>query len=101
MPTVTERVSVLEIKIETVDSKLTDLKSDIKEVHDCLHKTGQELTNHIEKLHLASSEQHIVLASKISELEKFKHKWTYMVLGGLAVAGWVSGHINVLANIIK
>ena len=101
MPTVTERVSVLETKVDNVDSKLDDIKTDVKDVHDCLHNTGKELKLHIEKLHLASSEQHIALASKISELEKFKHKWTYMVLGGLAVAGWVSGHINVLANIIK
>lgn len=101
MPTVTERVSVLETKVDNVDSKLDDIKTDLKDVHDCVHRTGEELKLHIEKLNQASLAQHNALAYKISELEKFKNKWTYMVLGGLAVAGWVSGHINTLANIVK
>jgi hypothetical protein len=38
------------------------------------------------------------LASKISELEKFKLKWIYMVAGGVAVLGVVSGHLDKFAK---
>ena len=101
MPTVTERVSVLETKVDNIDCKLDDIKTDVKEVHDCVHRTGEELKVHIEKINQVALEQHTVLEAKISELEKFKNKWTYMVLGGIAVLGWVSGHMNALASLIK
>ena len=101
MPTVTERVSVLETKVENINDKLDNLKSGVKDMHDCLDLTRDGIMKQLDKMHEDSSKQHQELAGKVGELEKFKHKWTYMVLGGLAVAGWVSGHINVLANILK
>mgnify|MGYP000903862862 FL=1 len=101
MPTVTERVSVLETKVENIDDKLDNLKSGVKDMHDCLDLTRDGIMKQLDQMHVDSSKQHQELAGKVGELEKFKHKWTYMVLGGLAVAGWVSGHINVLASKIK
>ncbi len=101
MSTVTERVSVLETKVENIDDKLDNLNSGVKDMHDCLDLTRDGIMKQLDKMHEDSSKQHQELAGKVGELEKFKHKWTYMVLGGLAVAGWVSGHINVLANILK
>ena len=101
MATANERIGVLETRVDNLDTKLDDIKSDVKEVHDCLHRTGEDLKEQLEKTAIIRDRQHIDLASKISELEKFKNKWTYMVLGGIAVFGWVSGHMNTIANLLK
>jgi len=34
-----ERVAVVEIKVEAINEKLTDIKADVKEMHDCLDNT--------------------------------------------------------------
>ena len=39
MPTQAERLGIVETKVENLDSKLDDLKLDVKEMHDCLDKT--------------------------------------------------------------
>ena len=101
MATANERIGVLETRVDNLDTKLDDIKADVKEVHDCLHRTGEDLKEQLEKTAVIRDRQHIDLASKISELEKFKNKWTYMVLGGIAVFGWVSGHMNTIANLLK
>ena len=101
MATANERIGVLETRVDNLDVKLDDIKSDVKEVHDCLHRTGEELKEHLDKACSTATQQHNELAGKISELEKFKNKWTYMVLGGIAVFGWVSGHMNAIANLLK
>ena len=101
MATANERIGVLENRVDNLDTKLDDIKADVKEVHDCLHRTGEELKEHLDKTAKIRDLQHIDLAGKISELEKFKNKWTYLVLGGIAVFGWVSGHMGAIANLLK
>lgn len=116
---VAERVSVLETKVEHMDEKLDDIKSDVKEMHDCLDRTRELLDGkleamlieyrsnrdkfyeHADKLHASESAEHKVLAEKISELEKFKNKWMYMMMGGIAVIGWITGHIDKIADFLK
>jgi len=34
-----ERVSVLETKVENINEKLVDLKTDVRDMHDCLDNT--------------------------------------------------------------
>jgi chromosome segregation ATPase len=106
-----ERVSVLETKVENVNEKLVDLKADVKEMHDCLDRTGDKLDaklcemqeeyransskffEHADKLHLEDVETHKKLGSRIDELEKVKSKWTMYAMVGLAFAagtGWLN-----------
>lgn len=101
LSTLPERVSVVEIKVENLSEKIDDIKSDIKQVHDCLDKTGEELKAALKEIHEQASDQHGALAAKISDLEKFRMKGTYMVLGGLAVLGWVSGHIDTITKLFQ
>jgi len=96
-----ERVSVLETKLENTNEKIDDLKSDVKEVHDCLDRTGESLHQVLKDMSENSSLAHNELAKKISELEKFKTKWTYLIMGGIAVMGWIGGHATALSNFIK
>ena len=94
MATVAERVSVLETKVDNFGEKLDEVKVDVKESHS-------DIKEQLKTMYDASCTQHAELATKIKDLEGFKMKWTYMVLGGVAVLGWVSGHIDSISAFIK
>lgn len=115
LATLPERVSVLETKVDNIDEKVGDLKVDVKDMHDCLDRTRDQLDaklecmldeyrssrsnfyEHANRLHAEGTAQHNELAGKLNELEKQKHKFTLYVMMGLAFAagaGWI-GHIDV------
>ena len=99
MPTVAERVSVVEVQVANLDEKLDDIKVDVKDMHDCLDRTGSALKDTLKEMHTESCRQHYELAGKIDELEKFKTKWTYMTAGAIAVVGFASGHVSALTKL--
>jgi hypothetical protein len=91
MATVVERVGVLETKVEHIDGKLDELKIDVKEMHDCLDRTGDELKAQLRIMHDDSCKQHDTLAGKITELEQTKKQFTMYAMIALAFAagaGW-------------
>ena len=114
-----ERVSVLETQVENINEKLVDLKSDVKEMHDCLDQTRDLLADklekmqeeyrtnaakffeHADKLHAEDQRSHTALDGKIKDLEHFKTKWIYMTAGGLAALGWISGHSTAVLALFK
>jgi chromosome segregation ATPase len=106
-----ERVSVLETKVENINEKLVDLKSDVKDMHDCLDNTRDTVLAQLDKMtgeyrsnaekyyehanHLNELQtlQHNELAGKIGDLEKVKSKYTMYAMVGLAFAagtGWIN-----------
>jgi uncharacterized coiled-coil DUF342 family protein len=106
-----ERVGIVETKVESIKEQLTDLKSDVKEMHDCLDRTGDKLDaklcemqdeyrvnstkyfDHANKLHAEDVETHSKLAGRIGELEKLKNKYTMYAMVALAFAagtGWLN-----------
>lgn len=94
MATTVERLGIVETKVENLGEKLDDLKVDVKEMHDCLDKTRDDLKSQLEVMYNASCEQHAELAKKISELEKIRQKTMWMVAGGVAALGIFSGHLK-------
>jgi predicted nuclease with TOPRIM domain len=100
MPTVAERISVVEVQVTNLDEKLDEIKVDVKEMHDCLDRTGDELKSTLKEMHEESCRQHNELAGKIGELEKFKTKWTYMIAGAIAVIGFASGHVSAITKLL-
>jgi len=119
MPTQAERLSVVETKVQHMDEKLDELKTDVKDMHDCLDNTRDLLSaklekmqeeyransgkffEHTDKLHAEDVMSHSKLSERIGELEKLRNKWMYMILGGAAVLGWVTGHIDLIASFLK
>jgi hypothetical protein len=101
MATTVERLGVVETKVANLGEKLDEIKVDVKEMHDCLDKTRDSVMAKLEDMYGASCEQHSQLASKITELEKFRQKWIYMTAGGVAVLGWVSGHMDLVAKMFS
>jgi len=94
MATSQERIGILETKVEGINEKIDTLKTDVKEMHDCLDKTRDDLSAKLDKMYDVSCTQHEELNQKIERMEKLKDKWTYMAWGGLAVVGFLAGHID-------
>jgi uncharacterized coiled-coil protein SlyX len=99
-----ERVAVVEIKVEAINEKLTDIKADVKEMHDCLDQTRDLLAEKLKEMSDASNNQHAELAAKIGDLEKVKSKWTMYAMTGMAFiagTGWLSGHSVNISQLLK
>jgi uncharacterized coiled-coil protein SlyX len=88
-----ERVAVVEIKVEAINEKLTDIKTDVKDMHDCLDNTRDLLDKKLCEMADASNNQHADLYKKIGDLEKVKSKFAMYAMVGLAFAagtGWIN-----------
>ena len=111
MPTTQERLGIVETKVQNLTEKVDDLKTDVKDVHDCLDRTRDQLDNKLdtmlaeyresrEKYYLRLDQMedeakiaHGALESKISNLEKVKNKYTVYGIAALAFlagAGWMT-----------
>lgn len=101
MATVGERVSVLETQVINIDEKIDDLKVDVKELDQKIVTHTETLKTQLSTMYTASCEQHAELAKKIGAIEKFKNQWTWMIIGGAAVGGWMLGHLSVIESILK
>jgi chromosome segregation ATPase len=88
-----ERVAVVEIKVEAINEKLSDIKADVKEMHDCLDQTRDLLDKKLCEMAEASNSQHSDLAEKIKDLQTTKDKWIKYALASMAFAagaGWLN-----------
>lgn len=101
MPTTAERLGVVETKVENLNEKLDVIKGDVKDMHDCLDRTRDDLTQKLDTMYDASCSQHKALADEIGQLKKDKDRLVWLVGGGIAVLGWLSGHSEKIADIIK
>ena len=101
MATTVERIGIVENKVENLSEKLDDLKVDVKEMHDCLDKTRNGLTDKLNEMYDASCSQHSALAKEISSLKAQRDKWVWSVAGGLVVLSWASAHADTLGKILK
>ena len=101
MATTVERLGVVETKVENLNEKLDELKIDLRDMHDCLDKTRDGLTEKLDEMYDASCTQHSQLAKEISELKTQRDKWVWWAAGALATLGWVTGHSDILMKFIK
>ena len=100
MATTVERIGIVETKVENLNEKLDDLKVGVKDMHDCLDNTRDSLTDKLNEMYNASCEQHAELAKKIGNLEQIRQKMMWMVAGGVAFAGILSGHFEKIIAFI-
>ena len=111
LATMPERVAVVETKVDSMIVCIDEIKSNVKNMHDCLDNTRDMLASKLEKmqeeyrvnstkffehtdrLHEEDVATDKKLAEKIEVLEKLKNKWTMYVMAGLAFAagaGWIN-----------
>ena len=101
MATTAERLGVVETKVENLNEKVDEIKVEIKELHDCLDRTRDGLTEKLDLMYNASCDQHKSLASDLEKLKKDKDKLVWLVGGGIAFLGWLSGHSDKVLEVIK
>lgn len=100
MANTTERLGIVETKVENLNEKLDGLKEDVKEMHDCLDQTREGLTDKLNTMYDASCSQHKSLAEEINALKSQRDKWVWTAAGAIAVMGWVSGHAETILKIV-
>ena len=101
MATTTERLGIVETKVENLGEKLDEIKVDVKDMHDCLDRTRDGLQMKLDQMYEASCTQHAELAKKISSLEKIREKTMWMVAGAVAMAGIFSGHLDKVLAFLR
>ena len=111
LATMPERVAVVETKVDSMIVCIDEIKSNVKDMHDCLDNTRDMLASKLEKmqeeyrvnsskffehtdrLHEEDVATDKKLAAKIEDLEKVKSKWTMYAMAALAFAagtGWIN-----------
>jgi SMC interacting uncharacterized protein involved in chromosome segregation len=103
MATTAERLGVVETKVANLDEKIDDIKVDVNQMGAGIHTRLDQMydascTQHAE-LAKSIKSTHTELDAKISELQQFKQKWVYMIMGGIAVLGFVSGHFDSIVKL--
>lgn len=101
MATTAERLGVVETKVENLNEKVDELKGEIKDLHECLDRTRDGLTEKLDVMYNASCDQHKALAKDLEKLKKDKDKIVWLVGGGIAFLGWLSGHSDKVLEVIK
>jgi flagellar capping protein FliD len=101
MATTAERIGIVETKVQNLDEKIDEIKNDIKEMHDCLDKTRDGLTDKLNEMYDASCSQHSALAKEITELKTQRDKWIWWAAGAVATFGWATGHADILLKLVK
>lgn len=111
LATMPERVAVVETKVDSMIVCIDEIKTNVRDMHDCLDNTRDMLAaklekmqeeyrvnsnkyfDHATKLHEEDIATDKKLAVKIEDLEKFKNKYTMYVMVALAFAagtGWLN-----------
>jgi predicted nuclease with TOPRIM domain len=101
MPSQAERLGVVETKVENLNEKMDELKVDVKDLHDCLDKTRDDLKLRLDEMYNASCSQHAELAKKISGLENIRERVTWTVAGAVAFGGIIIGHLDKFIAFLK
>jgi uncharacterized protein YlxW (UPF0749 family) len=88
-------IAVLQVKVENIQEKVGELKTDVKDVRDALEKHSEDQLKMIKDMQDSSEVAHITLSQKISSLEK----WRWMMMGAGVVIGSLG--YDTLAKLLK
>jgi FtsZ-binding cell division protein ZapB len=80
--TVTD-VAILQLEVENLHEKVDDLKTDVKDLHECLDRNMNETRLFLKEFQEESNKQHEELSEKVSSFEKIK----WMLMGAAALLG--------------
>ena len=76
-------IAVLQVQVNNIETKINDIKDNLKQVHDCVHANAEETQRLIKELQESNEKSHKALNDKISALEK----WRWMLMGAGVVIG--------------
>lgn len=76
-------IAVLQIQVKNLDDKMDEMKSEIKDLHECLDRNMDQTKSILKEFQESTQTQHDELAEKLSSLEKIK----WMLMGAAAILG--------------
>ena len=111
-----ERIAKLEAQVESIKDDVTELKTDVKEIHSRVTTGNREIMEKIEHMDAAmearmaknaetSAQQHSEIKSSLqSDINKVTdrvdtlEKWRWMIVGGAIVLGYIVGHFELFTK---
>ena len=100
MATTVERIGIVETKVENLNEKMDELKIDVKDMHDCLDKTRDDIKGQLKEMYDASCTQHAALAKEISSIKSQRDKLIWTFAGIVAAGGFFAGHADKILKIL-
>jgi flagellar capping protein FliD len=100
MATTVERIGIVETKVENLNEKMDHLKVDVKDMHDCLDRTRDDIKGQLKEMYDASCTQHAALAKEISSIKSQRDKLIWTFAGIVAAGGFFAGHADKLLKIL-
>jgi flagellar capping protein FliD len=94
MATTVERIGIVETKVENLNEKMDELKVDVKDMHDCLDKTRDDIKGQLKEMYDASCDQHASLAKDITNIKTQRDKLIWTFAGVVAAGGFFAGHAD-------
>lgn len=76
-------IAILQVQVKNIEDKVSEIKEDLKSVHDCLDRNSEEMKVMIKEMQESDNVAHAALAKKVSALEK----WRWMMMGAGVVIG--------------
>ncbi len=76
-------VAILQVQVQNLHEKVDELKTDVKDLHDCLDRNMDETKALLKDFQDISTKQHEELSDKVSSFEKIK----WMLMGAAALLG--------------
>lgn len=99
MATTVERIGIVETKVENLNEKMDELKIDVKDMHDCLDKTRDDIKAQLQEMYDASCSQHAALAKEISTIKSQRDRLIWTFAGIIAAGGFFAGHADKLIKL--
>ena len=110
-----ERIAKLEAQVEAIKEDVSEVKADIKEVHSRITTGNREIIGMLQEVEkrmaensATSAKQHAEIKSAYSdEIEKVSlrvtvlEQWKWYVIGIACAFGYMIGHLDVFAKLLK
>ena len=114
-----ERIAKLEAQVESIKDDVSELKTDVKEIHSRITTGNREIMEKIEHMDAAmearmaknaetSAQQHSEIKSSLqSDINKVTdrvdtlEKWRWMIVGGAIVLGYIVGNLDLVTKFIR
>lgn len=103
-----ERLAKVEAQVESLKEDMTEVKSDIKDIHSRI-TTGnreimQKIDDKIDALAESDKQQHESLKQSMESVKTrvdVLERWRWMIVGGAIVLGFSLGHLEFFAKLLR
>lgn len=114
-----ERIAKLEAQVESIKEDVTDLKTDVKEIHSRITTGNREILDKIgsmedrierrmEESAASAAKQHneiqVEIQKDIKEITTrvdVLERWRWMIVGGAIALGYAAGHSELFAKLFN